>query len=79
MNSGTHMYIVVKCRHRENGLLHGKAGNSNENSNGTLHPVEMFRKKVIPSFRGVTFFPLLPKRPKFSVPFVWISSARLPP
>ena len=29
------------------------------------------------SFRGITFFPFLPKRPKFSVPFVWITSARL--
>ena len=25
----------------------------------------------------ITFFPFLPKRPKFSVPFVWITSARL--
>ena len=28
-------------------------------------------------FRGITFSPFLPKRPKFSVPFVWITSARL--
>ena len=27
-------------------------------------------------FQGITFFPFLPKRPKFSVPFVWITSAR---
>ena len=26
---------------------------------------------------GITFFPFLPKRPKFSVPFVWITSARV--
>ena len=41
-------------------------------------PVEIFRKKVN-TFRGITFFPFLPKRPKFSVPFVWITSARLYP
>ena len=29
------------------------------------------------TFRGITFSPFLPKRPKFSVPFVWITSARL--
>ena len=36
-------------------------------------PVGIFRKKSN-TFRGITF---LPKRPKFSVPFVWITSARL--
>ena len=39
-------------------------------------PVEIFRKKVIP-FEVSPFFPFLPKRPKYSVPFVWITSARL--
>ena len=39
-------------------------------------PVEIFRKKSN-TFRGITFFPFLPKRPKFSVPFVWITRARL--
>ena len=39
-------------------------------------PVEIFRKKGN-TFRGMSFFPFLPKRPKFSVPFVWITSARL--
>ena len=39
-------------------------------------PVEIFQKKSN-TFRGITFFPFLPKRPKFSVPFVWITSARL--
>ena len=33
-------------------------------------PVEIFRKKVIP-------FEVLPKRPKLSVPFVWITSTSL--
>ena len=33
-------------------------------------------KKVIP-FEVLSFFPFLPKRPKYSVPFVWITSARL--
>ena len=39
-------------------------------------PVEIFRKKSN-TFRGITFFPFLPKWPKFSVPFVLITSARL--
>ena len=38
--------------------------------------VEVFRKKSN-TFRDITFFPFLPERPKFSVPFVWITSARL--
>ena len=37
-------------------------------------PVEIFRKKSN-IFQGITFYPFLPKRPKFSVPFVWITSA----
>ena len=39
-------------------------------------PVEIFRKKSN-TFRGIIFFPFLPKRPKFSVSFVWITSAKL--
>ena len=39
-------------------------------------PVEIFQKKSN-TFRGITFFPFLPKWPKFPVPFVWITSARL--
>ena len=39
-------------------------------------PVEIFRQKSN-TFRGIIFFPFLPKRPKFSVSFVWITSARL--
>ena len=38
--------------------------------------VEIFREKSN-TFRGITFFPFLPKQPKFSVPFVWITGARL--
>ena len=39
-------------------------------------PVEIFREKSN-TFRGKTLLPFLPKRPNFSVPFVWITSARL--
>ena len=39
-------------------------------------PVENFRKKGN-SFRGISFFPLLPEFPKISVPFVHSYSARL--
>ena len=35
-----------------------------------------FSGKIVIPFE--VLFPLLPKRPKFSVPFVWITSARLP-
>ena len=61
---------------KERYLLYGKPANPGENSNGWFIPVEIFRKKRN-TFRGITFFPFLPKRPKFSVPFVWITRARL--
>ena len=41
-----------------------------------LIPVEIFRKKSN-TFRGINVFPFLPKRPKISVPFFWITSATL--
>ena len=56
--------------------LYGKPGNSGENSNRTVHPVGILRKRSN-TFRGITVFPFLPKRPKVSEPFVWITSARL--
>ena len=40
-------------------------------------PVEIFWKKSN-TFRGITFFPFLPRQPKFFVIFVWLMSARLP-
>ena len=39
-------------------------------------PLEIFRKKSN-TFRGITLLPFSPKRQKFSVPFVRITSARL--
>ena len=39
-------------------------------------PVEIFRQKSN-TFRSITFFPFFPKQPKFSVPFVWNTSAGL--
>ena len=39
--------------------------------------IQMERLIPVEIFRGITFFPFLPKRPKFSVLFVWITSARL--
>ena len=36
-----------------------------------IRPVEISRKNRN-TFRGITFLPFLTKRPKFSVPFVWI-------
>ena len=39
-------------------------------------PGEIFLKKGN-TFRDITFFPFLLKRPKFLVPFVWITSARV--
>ena len=56
--------------------LYGKPGNSGENSTGTVQPGENCQEKRN-TFRGITFTLFLPKRPKFSVPFVWITSARL--
>ena len=48
-----------------------KTGNSGDNSNGMFHPDGNFPGK------NITFFPIFPNRPKFPVPFVWITSARL--
>ena len=39
-------------------------------------PGDIFQKKSN-TFWVITFFPFLSKRPKLSVPFVWITSARL--
>ena len=40
-------------------------------------PVEIFRKKVI-TFEVLPFSRFLTKRPKFFIPFVLLTSARLP-
>ena len=52
--------------------MHGKLGNSGENSDGAVHPGGNFPQKSN-TFRGITVFRFLPKRTKFSVPFVWIT------
>ena len=49
-----------------------KPGSSGENLNGTVHPAGGNFAEKRNTFRGITFFPFLTKRPKFSVPFVWI-------
>ena len=36
-----------------------------------------FSGKKSNTLRGITFFPFLPKQPKFSVPFVWFTNVRL--
>ena len=51
--------------------LYGKPGKSGENSNGTVYSGGNFTEKSN-TFRGIT------KQPKFVVPFVWLTSARLP-
>ena len=56
--------------------MYGKAGNSGENSNGTVYPGGNFPGKNN-TFRSITFFPFLPKQSEFSVPFVCITNARL--
>ena len=63
-------------KHRALTICKKKPGNSRENLMERFIPVEIFRKKSN-TFGAITFFPFLPKRPKFSVPFVWITSARL--
>ena len=57
--------------------MYGKPGNSGENSNGTVHSGGNISVKKRNTSLGITFFPFLPKRPKFSVPVVGITSARL--
>ena len=49
--------------------LYRKAGNTVENSNGMVYPGRDFPEKSN-TFRGITCFPFLPKRPKLFVPFV---------
>ena len=45
--------------------LYGKPGISGENSNGTVHPGGNFPEESN-TFRGITFFSFLPKRPKLN-------------
>ena len=63
----THYAPVSK--HRALTICKKKTGNSRENLMERFIPVEIFRKKSN-TFGAITFFPFLPKRPKFSVPFV---------
>ena len=56
--------------------MNGISGNSGANSNGTVHPSGKFSEKGN-TFRGISFFSLLPEFPKSSVPFVHSCSARL--
>ena len=68
-----HMKQTVNERNRmENPIIPGRIQMER------FIPVELFRKQS-DTFRGITFFPFLPKRPKFFVPFIWLTSARLPP
>ena len=57
--------------------LYGKPGNPGENSNGTVHPSGNCPEKRN-TFRGITFFPFLPKRPKCLLLFVWLTSSGPP-
>ena len=56
--------------------MYGKSGNERENLNGTVHRCGKFSDKKNNASRGITFFQLLPKRPVFSVSFVF-TGARL--
>ena len=59
--------------------MYRKPGNSEENSNGIVHPGENFSGKKSNTFRGINLFArFFPKRPKFFVTFVWLTSARPP-
>ena len=70
---GFFFFLVIRNAYH----LYGKPGNSGENSNGTVLSWWKFSGKKSNNFRGITFLPFLAKQPKFSVPFVWITSARL--
>ena len=56
--------------------LYGKPGNSRENLNRTVHVGGNFPEKRQYLSRYNTFA-VFPKRPRFSVPFDWITRARL--
>ena len=68
--------MVNRTNSLRNHHLYGKPGNSGRIQMERFIPVEISRKTST-TFRGITFFPFLPTRPKCSVPFVWITSARL--
>ena len=66
----------MNCENLSAYHLNGIFGNSGANSNGTVHPGGNVWKKGN-TFRGISFFSLLPEFPKISVPFVHSNSARL--
>ena len=70
---GFFFFLVIRSAYH----LYGKPGNSGENSNGTVYPGGNFPGKKNNTFRGITFFPFLPKQPEYSVPFFCITSAKL--
>ena len=68
--SGVHVLCIS--------LLYGKPGNSGENLNGTVHPAGgnfAEKKEYLSRYH---LFPVFNEKDRnFSVPFVWITSARL--
>ena len=72
------MHVQSCCLALSAYRLNGNPENSCKNSIGRVHPGGNFPEKVLPlRKKGITFLPFLLKRPNFSVPFVWIISARL--
>ena len=68
--SGVHVLCIS--------LLYGKPGNTGENLNGTVHPAGgnfAEKKEYLSRYH---LFPVFNEKDRnFSVPFVWITSARL--
>ena len=69
-----HVILEITSAYHLNGIF----GNSGANSNGTIHPGGNFRRgKKGNTFQGISFFSLLPKFPKISVPFVHLQCKAL--
>ena len=68
--SGVHVLCIS--------LLYGKPGNSGENLNGTVHPAGGNFAEKKECLSRYHLFPVFNEKDRnFSVPFVWITSARL--
>ena len=66
---------VIITESKSTSHLYGKPGNSGENSNGTVHPGGILPEE--PNLSRYYLFPVSTETTEFSVPFVWITSARL--
>ena len=66
---------VIMTESKSTYRLYGKPRNSGVNSNGTVHPGGNFPEE--PNLWRYCLLPVFTETTEFSVPFVWITSARV--